>query len=138
MNYIEVYWVYAQRIQGYQEETHMLKVAQEDRSSKGRGRCVFRGGCGRGRGRQPLNKAIIECFKCHKLGHFQYECPDWENNANYVGEEEELLLMSYEVPHHTKKEHMIPRLGLQQSYDGKQKLVLRSGRRIQSNSEAWE
>ena len=55
----------------------MLKVAQEDRSGRGRGRGMFRGGRGRGRGRrQSLNKAIIECFKCHKLGHFQYECPN--------------------------------------------------------------
>ena len=54
----------------------MLKVALEDRLGKGRGRGVFRGGCGRGRGRQSLNKSIIECFKCHKLGHFQYQCFD--------------------------------------------------------------
>lgn len=86
----------------------MLKVAQEDRSSKGRGRGVFRGGRGRGRGRQPLNRAIIECFKCHKLGHFQYECPSWEKKANYaeLEEEEEILLMSYEEPHQTKKEEI--------------------------------
>ena len=62
--------VHELRMQGYQEEEHVLKVAREDRSGKGRGRGVLRGGCGRGRGRQSLNKAIIECFKCHKLGHF--------------------------------------------------------------------
>ena len=86
--------VHEQRMQAYQKEEHVLKVAQEDRSSRGRGRGVFRGGRGRGRGRQSLNKAIIECFKCHKLGHFQYECPEWEKEANYVEleEEEELLL----------------------------------------------
>ena len=67
--------VHEQRMQGYQEEEHVLKVAQEDRSGRGRGRGVFRGGRGRGRGRQSRNKAIIECFKFHKLGHFQYECP---------------------------------------------------------------
>ena len=66
---------------------------------------MFRGGRGRGRGRQSLNKVIIECFKCHKLGHFQYECPDWEKKANYaeLEEEEELLLMSYEELHQTKR-----------------------------------
>ena len=67
--------VHEQRMQGYQEEEHVLKVAQEDRSGRGRGRGVFRGGRGRGRGRQSRNKAIIECFKFHKLGHFQYKCP---------------------------------------------------------------
>lgn len=53
------------------------------------GRGLFRGGCGRGRGRQYLNKAVIECFRCHKLGHFQYKCPDWEKRANYTELEEE-------------------------------------------------
>jgi hypothetical protein len=32
----------------------------------------------------------MECFKCHKLGHFQYECLSWDKEANYaeLGEEE--------------------------------------------------
>ena len=86
----------------------MLKVAQEDRSGRGRGRGVFRGGRGKGRGRQSLNKAIIEFFKCHKLGHFQYECPDREKKANYakLEEEEELLLMSYEELYQTKRKEV--------------------------------
>ena len=86
----------------------MLKVAQEDRSGRGMGRGMFRGGRGRGRGRQTLNKAIIKCFKCHKLGYFQYECPDWEKKANYaeLEEEEELLLMSYEELHQTKRKEV--------------------------------
>ena len=39
----------------------------------------------------------MECFKCHKLGHFQYECPIWEENVNYekFDDEEEMLLMSF-------------------------------------------
>ncbi|KAH1072811.1 hypothetical protein J1N35_025139 [Gossypium stocksii] len=49
----------------------------------GRGRGSYRGR-GRGRGRQSFNKATIECFKCHKLGHFQYECLYWDKNANYA------------------------------------------------------
>ena len=66
---------------------------------------MFRGGRGRGRGRQSLNKAIIECFKCHKLGHFPYECPNWEKKANYAEfeEEKQLLLMSYEELHQKKE-----------------------------------
>lgn len=55
----------------------------------------MRGG-GRGRGRQFL-RATVECYKCHKLGHYQYECPSWEKEVNYaeVEEDETLLLMSY-------------------------------------------
>ena len=69
--------VHEQRMQGFQTEEHVLKITSDDKSIRGRGgRGVFRGGCGRGRGRLSLNKAIVECFKCHKLGHFQYECPD--------------------------------------------------------------
>ncbi|KAJ9537516.1 hypothetical protein OSB04_030249 [Centaurea solstitialis] len=36
-------------------------------------------------------------YNCHKLGHFQYECPSWEKSAHYaeMDEEEEVLLMAY-------------------------------------------
>lgn len=39
----------------------------------------------------------MECYKCHQLGHFQYECPTRNKEANYaeLDEEEEMLLMSY-------------------------------------------
>jgi len=39
----------------------------------------------------------VECFNCHKLGHFQYECPHLRNAANYaeLDEDKEMLLMSY-------------------------------------------
>lgn len=62
-------------------------------------------GRGRGRGRTPFNKATIECFKCHNLGHFQYECPTWNKEANYaeLEEEEELLLMAYVEQHETTR-----------------------------------
>jgi RNase H-fold protein (predicted Holliday junction resolvase) len=55
---------------------------------------------GRGRGRQGFGRATVKCFKCHKQGHFQYECPTWERNANYVelDDEEELLLMAHVEP----------------------------------------
>lgn len=100
--------VHEQRMHGHHDEEHVLKVAQESNLGRGRGRGVFRGGRGKGRGRQPLNKATIECYKCHKLGHFQYECPDWEKKANYAeledGEEGELLLMTYVEPHQTRRE----------------------------------
>lgn len=39
----------------------------------------------------------MECYKSHKLGHFQFECPDLEKQVNYAefNEEEELLLMAH-------------------------------------------
>lgn len=51
-----------------------------------------RGGASRG----SFNKAMVECYKCHKLGHFQNECPDWEKGANYAEVEglEYMVLMA--------------------------------------------
>lgn len=108
--------VHEQRMRGHKEEDQALKVTgggrlstREDYRTKGRGR--GRGGYrgrGRGRGRMPLNKAIIECYKCHKLGYFQYECPDWEKAANYakLDEEEEMLLMSYMELHNSNRDEV--------------------------------
>lgn len=86
-------------------EERVLKVAYEDRSGRGRGRGAEQGR-GRGRGR-AFNKATIECFKCHKLGNFQYECPGWEGKANYVETEEEesdVLLMAFTESNEEKEE----------------------------------
>ncbi|CAJ2648156.1 unnamed protein product [Trifolium pratense] len=83
--------VHEQRMKGKKvhNEDQALKVSN---AGRGRGRSTTRG---RGRGRQ--SKEHVECFKCHKLGHYRNECPDWEGNANYVefGEAEEMLLMAY-------------------------------------------
>ncbi|KAK0604649.1 hypothetical protein LWI29_017831 [Acer saccharum] len=90
-------------------EEQALKVTFEDRAEgRGRGRGFFRGR-GRGRGRQSFNKALVECYKCHKLGHFQYECPSWDKEANYaeLGEEKEMLLMSYVEMNEAKREDMV-------------------------------
>ena len=76
----------------YGGEEQALKISFEDRGGRGRGR-----GQGRGRAR-GFNKATIECYKCHKLGHFQYECPSKEGKAHYAeadAEEEEVLLMAF-------------------------------------------
>lgn len=83
------------------EEEQVLKVAHEERNIRGRGRGMIGSSRGRGRWRQPVNKAMIECFRCHKLGHFQYECPEWEKKANVIefDEDEELLLMAYIKEH---------------------------------------
>jgi len=85
--------VHEQRMQGMQVEEHVLKATHEDTSS----RITQDERPIRGRGRQPFNKSTIECFKCHKLKHFQYECPDWKKKANYdeIDEEEEILLMAH-------------------------------------------
>lgn len=54
----------------------------EDHPQRGRGRGAFRGNFGKRRGGR---QSTIKCFKCHKLGHFKYECPNWDKKANYVG-----------------------------------------------------
>ena len=86
--------VHEQKFKGSGEDEHALKVTHSEKYG-GRGlRSTFRGGRGqgRGRGRQSWNKETVECYKCHKLGHFQYEC-----QANYAGleESEEMVLMAY-------------------------------------------
>ncbi|CAJ2635130.1 unnamed protein product [Trifolium pratense] len=70
-----------------------LKISNPEKGA-GRGRGRNNGGRGRGRGRQ--NKEFVECFKCHKLGHYQSECPEYEGNVHYAeyNSVEEMLLMS--------------------------------------------
>lgn len=73
--------VHEQKFHKLKGEEQALKVTNEDRfGGRARGRATFQGR-GRGRGRQPFNKALVECYKCHKLGHFQYECPSWDKEA---------------------------------------------------------
>ncbi|CAJ2637623.1 unnamed protein product [Trifolium pratense] len=91
--------VHEQRMKGQKEEEQVLKVSNNGGRGRGRGAPYGRdGGRGRGRGgRGKFNKENVECYKCHKLGHFQSECPDWEeDNVNYAefDEAEELLLMA--------------------------------------------
>ncbi|KAL6321590.1 hypothetical protein AAG906_024591 [Vitis piasezkii] len=95
------------RMNGHGRDEQALKVTYDDKFAGrgGRGRGAFRGR-GRGRGRQAFNKAIVECYKCHQLGHFQYECPKWEKGAHYaeLDEKEEMLLMSYVELNQSRKE----------------------------------
>ena len=80
---------------------------EEDRfSERGRGRGNFKGR-GRGRGR-AINKAIVECYRCHKLGHFQYECPSYAHYADYakLDNDQEMLLMSYVETQNSKREEV--------------------------------
>lgn len=76
-------------------DDQVLKVTY-GRGAGTRGRGAYGRGRGRGRGRMFPNKSTVECYKCHRLGHFQYECPKLEEKANYADEVEEMLLMAYE------------------------------------------
>lgn len=93
--------VHEQRMTNHIEEEQVLKVTHNGNfSGRGRGRGSFRGrGRGRGRGTREgsFDRASIECYNCHKFGHFQWECPDkTEGKANLVeADEEEVLLMAY-------------------------------------------
>lgn len=101
--------VHEQKFNRQSNDEHALKITYEERysGSRGRGRSSFRGR-GRGRGRQTFTKVTVECFNCHQLGHFQYECPSWNKEANYaeLKEEDEMLLMS-NVEQHEGKEQML-------------------------------
>jgi len=90
-----------------QPEEQVLKVMYDDRAGTSRGGgCENRGRGRGGRGRQSFNKALIECFQCYKLGHFQYECPGVTKQAHYTTFEEaaegedEILLVAYEEENH--------------------------------------
>ena len=85
--------VHEQRMGSHDEEELALKITYGDRfGGQVRGRGSYRGR-GRGRGRQSFDKTTTECYKCHKLGHFQWECSSKE--ANYVETQEEMLLMAF-------------------------------------------
>ena len=94
--------VHEQKFHRNRGEEQAHKVSHEERYyGRGRGRTAVYRGRGRGRGRLSSNRAVVECFKCHQLGHYQYECPQWDKHANYaeLNETEELLLMAYVEMH---------------------------------------
>ncbi|KAJ8900016.1 hypothetical protein K2173_024129 [Erythroxylum novogranatense] len=66
--------VHEQRMSSHVAEEHALKISHGDHL-EGQGRGQGRGGRGRGRGRSSFDKSTVECYNCHKLGHFQWECP---------------------------------------------------------------
>nr|KYP33374.1 Retrovirus-related Pol polyprotein from transposon TNT 1-94 [Cajanus cajan] len=43
--------------------------------------------------RMTFDKSTVECYTCHQLGHFSWECSNQRREANYVENEEEMLLM---------------------------------------------
>ena len=67
--------VHEQWMQEFQMDKHVLKVNNDDQFGRNNndrfGRCKGGRNRGRGRGIYLINKALIECFKCHKLVHFQ-------------------------------------------------------------------
>ncbi|PNX94522.1 copia-type polyprotein [Trifolium pratense] len=94
--------VHERKMKPIKQEDQALKVTYGDRNAgRGRGRGA-KGGQGRGK---RINKETIECYKCHKLGHFQYECPNVGDYANYA-DNEEVLLMAFDKSHQesTKKQ----------------------------------
>ena len=80
-------------------------MTYEGGRGRGRGRGAYKRR-GKGRGPASFNKAIVECYRCHNLRHFQYECPSWNKEANYaeLNEEDEMLLMSYVELYEAKRE----------------------------------
>ena len=94
---------FEEKFQRRNSEEQVVKMTSA--GGRGRGRGTYRGR-GRGRGRANFNKATMECYRCQQLGHFRYECPSWNKEANYakLDEEEEMLLMSYVELYKGKKE----------------------------------
>jgi hypothetical protein len=93
--------VHEQRMHNHVVEKQALKITHNNNGSKfGRSSNTFHGR-GRGRERQGFDKYFVECFYCHDLGHFQYECPkkskerESQSQAYYVETDEPLLLMAY-------------------------------------------
>ena len=87
--------VHEQKFRKPEKEDDKLLIVTQGRGTGSRGRGFNGRGRGRGRGRGFTNRSTVECYKCHKLGHFQYECPKWEEEANYAEESEDMLLMAY-------------------------------------------
>jgi transposase InsO family protein len=88
--------VHEQKMKPVKEEDQALKVSYgKPGAGRGRGR---NDKTGQGRGKR-INKESIECYKCHRFGHFQYECPNLEDYANYANydDSEEVLLMAFEA-----------------------------------------
>ncbi|KAL4589603.1 hypothetical protein LXL04_002511 [Taraxacum kok-saghyz] len=102
---------YEERIKGSKkmEDIHGGLYLSEEKSdgcmhcgSGGSHRDGFGRGRGRGRGsgrsqdgkERVRDKSHIKCYKCGEFGHYNNECPKWENEANLITEEEPTLMHS--------------------------------------------
>jgi hypothetical protein len=84
--------VHEQRISRHMNDEQALQITHGfQQGGRGGGRGTYRGR-GRGRGRFGFDKSILECYYCHELGHFQWECPkrDKEQKANYAETKDEM------------------------------------------------
>ncbi|GKD00645.1 retrovirus-related pol polyprotein from transposon TNT 1-94, partial [Tanacetum coccineum] len=104
--------IHEQRMGRQVEDEQALQVTQgTHQGGRGRGRGFFPGrGRGRGQGRGGrfvYDKSTLECYNCHELGHFQWECPkEVKSTAYYTEAKEEMLLMSLVECMETTYEHL--------------------------------
>ncbi|KAJ0963177.1 hypothetical protein J5N97_028299 [Dioscorea zingiberensis] len=66
------------------ESNHTSDRERSDSNTRGRGR-------GRGRGKGRYDKSNVECFSCHKFGHYSSECryKDNDQRAHCIQQDEE-------------------------------------------------
>ncbi|KAL4574699.1 hypothetical protein LXL04_021535 [Taraxacum kok-saghyz] len=101
---------YEERIKGSEkvEDIHGGLYLSREEKSDGCMHCgsggSHRDGFGRGRGRgrgsgrsqdgkeRVRDKSHVKCYKCGEFGHYNNECPKWENEANLITEEEPTLI----------------------------------------------
>ncbi|GJV61500.1 retrovirus-related pol polyprotein from transposon TNT 1-94 [Tanacetum coccineum] len=96
--------IHEQKIRRKVNDEQVLKVENDHSTGRGRGRGRGYSNRGRRRGRgrsqsenrPQFDKSQIECYKCHQLGNFQYECSNEACAVNYAEFEdnEEILLMA--------------------------------------------
>ena len=99
--------VHEQKMSRHTVDEQALKVTHDVQLRARGGRIGFRGR-GRGRGRNGFDKSTLECYNCHELGHFQWECPKKGKDSKgfYAETSEEMLLMSYVDTKESNKEEL--------------------------------